>query len=88
MPCFLWSSPLEPFILADFAVCRLVVINHCHEQDDVLDPVSSRSKSLDPEEVLGPPNTNASVIAALALAGTIMDRCYVPQTACLKPQKF
>ena len=54
--------PLEPFIFADVALCPFVVINHSHEHDDMLSPVSPPSKSPDLEEVLGTPDAKVNVI--------------------------
>lgn len=41
MPGLLWTLPLEPFLI----LCPLVLMNHSHEHDYVLSPVSLTSKS-------------------------------------------
>lgn len=43
MPGFLWILPLEPFLIADCILCPLVLMNHSHEHDYVLNPMSLTS---------------------------------------------
>ena len=45
MPGFLWIWPLEPFLIADCILCPLVLMNHSHEHDYVLSPMSLTSTS-------------------------------------------
>lgn len=67
MPGFLWTLPLQPFIVADFALYPFVVINHGHEHNHMLSPMRLASKSPVLEVVLGAPDTKVNVIDSRVL---------------------
>lgn len=62
MPGLLWTLPLEPFIIADCALCPFVVINHSHEHNYMLSSVNLTSKSLVLEVFLGTPDMKVNLI--------------------------
>ena len=64
VPGFLWDSPHAPFFFAVFVLYPLAVINHSHENNYMLSPVSLPSESPKLGVALGTLDTSPCILSS------------------------